>query len=117
MSVILVLLFVQELASYGKYFVLISGPCANISFDFDPFVDFIAQRANKFQDFRLNANFYLYKRALIRASAFPSAGVEFNMATGSSPDPGCQFPASTSPKNSEKISKIISFNEYDESEL
>ena len=35
---------------------------------------------------------------------------------GSSPDPGCQFPASTSPKNTGESSKIILFDEYDESE-
>ena len=34
----------------------------------------------------------------------------------SSPDSGCQFPASISPKNTEEMSKIILFNEYDESE-
>ena len=34
----------------------------------------------------------------------------------SSPDPGCQFPASTSPKNMGEMFKIILFNEYDESE-
>ena len=33
---------------------------------------------------------------------------------GSSPDPGCEFPASTSPKNTGESSKIILFNEYDE---
>ena len=35
---------------------------------------------------------------------------------GSSPDPGCEFPASTSQKNTEERSKIILFNEYDKSE-
>ena len=34
---------------------------------------------------------------------------------GSSPDPGCLFPASTSPKNTGEWSKIILFNEYDKS--
>ena len=32
---------------------------------------------------------------------------------GSSPDPGCEFPASISPKNTGKMSKIILFSEYD----
>jgi hypothetical protein len=35
---------------------------------------------------------------------------------GSSPDPGCEFPACTSPQNTGEKSKIILFNEYDESE-
>ncbi len=35
--------FAQELASYGKYFVLISGPFANLSGDFKSLVDFIAR--------------------------------------------------------------------------
>ena len=36
---------------------------------------------------------------------------------GGAPDPGCEFTASTSPKKTEKRSKIILHNEYDESEL
>ena len=35
---------------------------------------------------------------------------------GGAPDPGCELTASTSPKNTEKRSKIILYNEYDESE-
>ena len=35
---------------------------------------------------------------------------------GGAPDPGCELTASTSPKNTGKRSKIILFNEYDESE-
>ena len=35
----------------------------------------------------------------------------------SSPDPGCQVPASTSQKNTGKRSKIILFSEYDRSNL
>ena len=31
--------FVQELSSYGKYLVLVSGPFANLSCDFNPLVD------------------------------------------------------------------------------
>ena len=34
----------------------------------------------------------------------------------SSPDPGCQFPASISPNNTGEMSKIILFNECDKSE-
>ena len=36
---------------------------------------------------------------------------------GSSPDPGCQFPASASPNNTGERSKIILLNEYDRSNL
>ena len=36
---------------------------------------------------------------------------------GSSPDPACQFPAYTSPKNTGRKSKIILFSEYDRSNL
>ena len=35
---------------------------------------------------------------------------------GGAPDPGCELTASTSPNNTEKRSKIILYNEYDESE-
>ena len=34
---------VQELLTYGKYFVLVSGPFADLSSDFIPIVNFIAQ--------------------------------------------------------------------------
>ena len=35
---------------------------------------------------------------------------------GGAPDPGCELTASTSPKNTGERSKIILYNEYDESE-
>ena len=62
--------FAQELASYGKYFVLISGPFANLSSDFKPLVDFIARERSlqtiEFRDFKLQVIFSMHKRALIR---------------------------------------------------
>ena len=45
------------------------------------------------------------------AAVFSSVGY-----LGSSPDPGCEFLASTSPKNTGERSKTILFDEYDESE-
>ena len=35
--------FVQELVSYGKYFVLVSSPFANLSSDYNALVDLIAR--------------------------------------------------------------------------
>ena len=62
--------FAQELASYGKYFVLISGPFVNLSNDFKPLVDFIARERSlqtiEFRDFKLHVIFSMHKRALIR---------------------------------------------------
>ena len=62
--------FVQELASYGKYFVLVSGPFANLSSDFNPLLDFIARERSlhtiEFRDFRPDVILSMQKRALIR---------------------------------------------------
>ena len=62
--------FVQELAFYGKYFVLVSGPFANLSRDFNPLVDFIARERSlqtiEFRDFRPDVILSMQKRALIR---------------------------------------------------
>ena len=62
--------FVQELASYGKYFVLVSGPFANLSSDFNPLVDFIARERSlytiEFRDFRPGGILSMQKRALIK---------------------------------------------------
>ena len=65
--------FVQELASYGKYFVLVSGPFANLSRDFNPLVDLIARERSlqtiEFRDFRPNVILSMQKRALMRRRA------------------------------------------------
>ena len=62
--------FVQELASYGRYFVLVSGPFANLSSDFNPLVDFIARERSlqtiEFRDFRPDVILTMQRRALIR---------------------------------------------------
>ena len=62
--------FAQELASYGKYFVLISGPFANLSSDFNPLVDFIARERSlhtmEFRDFIPGVILSMQKRTLIR---------------------------------------------------
>ena len=62
--------FSQELASYGKYFVLISGPFANLSSDFNPLVDFIARERSlhtmEFRDFIPGVFLSMQKRTLIR---------------------------------------------------
>ena len=62
--------FAQELASYGKYFVLVSGPFANLSSDFNPLVDFIARERSlhtmEFRDFIPGVILSMQKRALIR---------------------------------------------------
>ena len=62
--------FSQELASYGKYFVLISGPFANLSSDFNPLVDFIARERSlhtmEFRDFIPGVILSMQKRTLIR---------------------------------------------------
>ena len=62
--------FAEELASYGKYFVLISGPFANLSSDFKPLVEFISREGSlqtiEYRDFKLHVIFSMHKRALIR---------------------------------------------------
>ena len=62
--------FAQELASYGKYLVLVSGPFANLSSDFNPLVDFIARERSlhtmEFRDFIPGVILSMQKRALIR---------------------------------------------------
>ncbi len=64
----------QELASYGKYFVLVSGPFANLSSDFNPLMDFIARERSlhtmEFRDFIPGVILSMQKRTL----AFISAG-------------------------------------------
>ena len=61
---------VQELASHGKYFVLVSGPFANLSSDFNPLRDFTARERSlqtiEFLDFRPDVILSMHKRALIR---------------------------------------------------
>ena len=62
--------FAQELASHGKYFVLVSGPFENLSSDFNPLVDFIARERSlhtiEFRDFIPGVILSMQKCALIR---------------------------------------------------
>ena len=57
-------------SSYGKYFVLVSGPFANLSSDFNPLVDFVARERPlhtiECRDFKPDVILSMQKRALIR---------------------------------------------------
>jgi hypothetical protein len=46
-----------------------------------------------------------------------AATVDYLFYVRGTPTPGCDFPASTSPKNKEERYDIILFNEYDESDF
>ena len=50
-----------------------------------------------------------------RSTKLCTATVDYSFYVRGTPNPGCDFPASTRPKNKEKRYDIIIFNEYDES--